>query len=68
MDFIDWCILQENERGYVDEAQKKHILGVYEAARKDVQKEYSKPDGAARGSQPIRSATNSTPSAAGSSR
>ncbi len=41
MDFIDWCIVKENERGYVGEAQKKKILENYEAARQRVKKEYS---------------------------
>ena len=41
MDFIDWCIVKENERGYIDEAQKKQVLGNYEAARQRVKKEYS---------------------------
>jgi hypothetical protein len=41
MDFIDWCIAKENERGFVDEAQKKKILGIYEANRQRVKKEYS---------------------------
>lgn len=42
MDFIDWCIKKENERGYVDKAQKKQILGLYEAARGCVKEAYSK--------------------------
>jgi len=66
MDFIDWCIVKENERGYVDEAQKKEILENYEAARQRVRKEYSGRDGAANGSQPVRAETNRTSSAAGS--
>jgi hypothetical protein len=49
MDFIDWCIVKENERGYIDEAQKKEVLEQYESARQEVKKEYSKPDGAATG-------------------
>jgi hypothetical protein len=68
MDFIDWCIEKENGRGFVDEAQKKKILGNYESARQRVKKEYSEPDGPANGRQPIRSETNTTPSAAGSRR
>ena len=68
IDFIDWCIVKENERGYIDEAQKKQILQNYEVARGRVRKEYSEPDGAANGSQPIRSETNRTSSAAGSRR
>jgi hypothetical protein len=54
MDFIDWCIEKENARGFVDEAQKKQVLGNYESARQRVKKEYSEPGGAANDSQPIR--------------
>ena len=68
MDFIDWCIMKENERGYVDEGQKKQILEHYEAARQRVRKEYSGQDGAANGSQPVCAETNRTSSAAGSTR
>ena len=42
IDFIDWCIVKENERGYVDEVQKKHIIQNYESAKQQVRKEYSK--------------------------
>jgi hypothetical protein len=66
MDFIDWCIAKENERGYVDEAQKMQILGLYEAARQRVKKEYSEPKGATNESQPIHLETNQTSSATGS--
>ncbi|HEY2083910.1 MAG TPA: hypothetical protein VGI88_14095 [Verrucomicrobiae bacterium] len=41
MDFIDWCVAKENERGFVDEAQKKELLGIYEAERKRVREEYA---------------------------
>lgn len=51
MDFIDWCIVRENELGFIDEAQRKKILGRYETARQAIKKEYSKPDHAAIGSQ-----------------
>ncbi len=68
MDFIDWCIMKENERGYVNEAQKKKILEHYEAARERVKKEYSGQDGTANGSQPVSAETNRTSSAAGSTR
>jgi len=40
MDFIDWCVQKENERGFVDDAQKKQILRNYEAARERVKKAY----------------------------
>ncbi len=65
MDFIDWCIAKENERGYTDAAQKKTILGNYETARQRVMKEYSGQGGPTNGSQPIHSETNQTPSPAG---
>ena len=68
LDFIDWCIVQENERGYVDEAQKKQVLETYEAARQEVKKEYSKNDAPTNGSQPTRLETNQTPLGAGSRR
>ena len=42
MDFIDWCIEKENERGYIDEAQKKRILDNYEGARQRVKKAYGR--------------------------
>ena len=53
MDFIDWCINKEQERGFVDEAQKKLILGNYEAARQRMVKEYSKPGGKGTRSQQV---------------
>jgi hypothetical protein len=63
LDFIDWCVLKENERGFVDDAQRKHILDRYAEARKEVRREYSEPGGPANRSQPIRPGTNSTPAA-----
>jgi hypothetical protein len=42
MDFIDWCIKKENERGYINKEQEKQILGIYEAARARVKEAYSK--------------------------
>jgi len=68
LDFIDWCTSKEQERGFTDEAQRKGVLGRYARAREEVRKEYSEPDGAAKRSQPIRSETNRTSSAAGSRR
>jgi len=68
MDFIDWCIVRENERGFIDEAQKKTVLGHYEAARHAVMKEYSKPDRAAIEHSQIFSETNPTSGAAGPNR
>lgn len=44
LDFIDWCIEKENERGYVDEAQRKQVLDNYEAAREGVKKDYFAPN------------------------
>ena len=41
-DFIDWCISKEKELGFVDDAQQKEILGIYQKAKERVQKEYSK--------------------------
>jgi hypothetical protein len=55
MDFIDWCIGKENERGYVDEAQKEHVLATYEAARAQVKVEYSGPGGTAHNGKRTRS-------------
>lgn len=68
IDFIDWCIVRENERGFIDEAQRKAVLGRYETARQAVKKEYSKPDRAAIGSPQILSERNPTSDAAGSHR
>jgi len=68
MDFIDWCITKENELGFVDEAQRKQILGNYEAARQRVSKEYSEQIRPANGSQLIHSETNRTSPAAGPGR
>jgi len=68
MDFIDWCVVKEKARGFTDADQEKSLLARYQQARERVRKEYSEPDGAANGSQPIRSETNSTSSAAGSRR
>src|ERR1039458_4801819 len=66
--FIDWCVSREHERGFTDEAQRKEVLASYAQAREEVRKQYSEPGGAANGSQPIRSETNTTSSAAGSRR
>jgi hypothetical protein len=68
MDFIDWCVAEEEKRGFTDEDQRKHVLGIYASARDRVRKEYSEPVGAANGRQLIRSETNRTSSAAGSGR
>jgi len=67
-DFIDWCVLKEKERGFLDEAQRKHILDRYDEAREQVRKQYSEPAGAANRSQPVRSGTNQPSAAAGSGR
>jgi hypothetical protein len=64
MEFIDWCIREENGRGYVHATQKERVLGTYEAAREKIRKEYSEPVGPANGNQPVRSPTNRTSSAA----
>jgi len=68
IDFIDWCIVKENARGYIDEVQKKQILEHYEAERQRVRKENSGQNGPANGSQPVSSETNRAPSADGSTR
>ena len=41
--FIDWCVLKEKERGFVDDAQRKHLLNRYEEARKEARRHYSEP-------------------------
>jgi hypothetical protein len=67
-DFIEWCVVKERARGFTDADQEKKLLETYQRAREEVRKEYSEPVGAANGSQPTHSETNSTPSAAGSRR
>ena len=47
IDFIDWCISKENERGFTDDVQKAKVLQNYERARQRVTKEYSEPNDAA---------------------
>jgi hypothetical protein len=46
LDFIDWCVSREQERGFTDEAQRKEVLASYDQARKEARKQYSEPDGA----------------------
>ena len=41
-DFIDWCVKKEHERGFVDAAQEREVLGAYEQGRKEAQKDYAK--------------------------
>jgi hypothetical protein len=41
LDFIDWCVEKEKERGFTDEVQKKELLERYEQGRERVKKEYS---------------------------
>ena len=41
-DFIQWCVLEEEKRGFNDEKQRQQILKIYEDARARVIKEYSK--------------------------
>ena len=53
MDFIDWCIGQENARGYTDENQRRRILNTYERARQGLRSEYSEPHGAANEGLPV---------------
>lgn len=42
LDFIDWCVRKENERGYVSDKQKADLLARYENARDKMKKLYSK--------------------------
>ena len=41
-DFIQWCVLEEEKRGFKDESQRQQILKTYEDARARMVKEYSK--------------------------
>ena len=41
LDFIDWCVEKEKERGFIDEAQKKDLMQTYERGRERAQKEYA---------------------------
>jgi hypothetical protein len=68
LDFIDWCVVREQERGFVDEAQRKKLLDRYAEARETVRKEYAEPGGPAEGSQPIRSEINRMSGGPGSRR
>jgi hypothetical protein len=43
MDFIDWCEAEEEKRGFIDDAQHRSVLKVYEDARARVRAEYAKP-------------------------
>ena len=45
LDFIDWCVAKEEERGFTGEAQRERILQTYKQARDRVTKQYSKPAG-----------------------
>ena len=65
LDFIDWCVAREQERGFVDEAQRKALLKTYAEARETVRKQYSEPGGAANRGRPAASETNRTSAAAG---
>jgi hypothetical protein len=67
-DFIDWCVANEMKRGFTDQAQRKSVLALYDAAREEAAKEYSEPHHAADGKQPIGLATNREPLAAASRR
>ncbi len=52
LDFIDWCVSKEKERGFTDESQRKQVLDTYNRAREEVRKEYSQPGGATNRSLP----------------
>lgn len=41
-DFIQWCILEEEKRGFTDEKQRERILRRYQDARAEVARHYSK--------------------------
>jgi hypothetical protein len=41
-DFIDWCVREEEKRGFTDESQRQRILKNYQNARVRVAEEYSK--------------------------
>jgi len=41
-DFIQWCVLAEEKRGFKDEKQRQQILKTYQDARARMIKEYSK--------------------------
>ena len=66
LDFINWCLVREDERGYVDETQKKRIHGTYEEARQQVRTKYSSKSSSKLESQPSYSETNRTTSGAAS--
>lgn len=65
MDFIDWCVSKEQERGFTDEVQRKGVLARYAQAREEARKQYSEPGGAANRGQPVSSETNRTSATAG---
>ncbi len=65
LDFIEWCMKEEQERGFIDENQRKDILHIYQSAKERVTREYSEPGGAANRGQPVGSETNRTPAPAG---
>lgn len=41
MDFIDWCVAKEEERGFVGDGQKAQLLARYEDFRERMKKKYS---------------------------
>ena len=45
LDFIEWCIKEEQERGFTDEGQRKGIPSMYESAKERVTKEHSEAAG-----------------------
>jgi hypothetical protein len=58
MDFIDWCVTKEKERGFTDAAQEKRLMQTYERAREQVGLEYFNKNGLTNTSPVIHPNTN----------
>ena len=41
-DFIQWCVTEEEKRGFTDEKQRERVLKTYQNARAEVVKQYSR--------------------------
>lgn len=37
LQFLDWCVRLEMERGFIDDEQRKWVLECYEAEKREVQ-------------------------------
>jgi hypothetical protein len=68
MDFIDWCLAEEDKRGYVDDEQKTKTHQTYEQARKTVRELYTPTEKPKSEARPPTGQTNSASQPAGSSR